>query len=134
MDDVATSPSWRPRAYGGDVSAAVAAYCIVVAVFMVVWWGLALRGGALNRPDRRRGEITLHLTAEIATALLLAVGGAVLARGGTQWLALVGLGMLLYTVIQSPGYFLARHEWPPVVMFALLAVLTTVAITVTATL
>ena len=56
-----------------------------------------------------------------------------MARGGTQWLALVGLGMLLYTVIQSPGYFLARHQWPPVVMFAVLGVLTSLAIIVTIT-
>lgn len=113
---------------------AVGSYCIAVAAFMAVWWGLALRNGALSRPDRSRGEIALHLTAELVTALLLAVGGAVLVRGGARSLALVGLGMLLYTVIQSPGYFLARREWPPVVMFAVLAALTTVAIIVTVTL
>ena len=111
---------------------AIASYCIAVALFMVGLWGLAIRGGALSRPDRSRGEIALHLTAELATAVILAVGGAALARGGTRWLALVGLGMLLYTVIQSPGYFVARKEWPPVVMFAVLAVLTTLAIIVTA--
>ena len=49
-------------------------------------------------------------------------------------MALVGLGMLLYTVIQSPGYFLARHERAPVVMFAVLALLTIAAIVATATL
>ena len=36
--------------------------------------------------------------------------------------------MLLYTVIQSPGYFVARHERAPVVMFAVLALLTIAAI------
>ena len=89
---------------------AVASYCVAVAVLMALWWGWEIRNGALNRPDRSRGEIALHLTAELATALLLAIGGVLLARGGTRWLALVGLGMLLYTVIQSPGYFLGRHD------------------------
>ena len=28
----------------------------------------------------------------------------------------------LYTVVASPGYFVARREWPPVVMFAVLGV------------
>ena len=42
--------------------------------------------------------------------------------------------MLLYSLIQSPGYFLARHELAPVVMFAVLAVLAVVAIVGTASL
>ena len=113
---------------------AVASYCLAVAAFMVLWWGLEIRNGALHRPDRSRGEIALHLAAEVVTALLLAVGGLILARGGQRWLALVGLGMLLYTVIQSPGYFVARHERAPVVMFAVLALLTIAAIVATVTL
>lgn len=115
---------------------AVASYCVAVAVLMALWWGWEIRNGALNRPDRSRGEIALHLTAELATALLLAIGGVLLARGGggTRWLALVGLGMLLYTVIQSPGYFLGRHELGPVVMFAVLGGLTIAAIAATAAL
>jgi hypothetical protein len=36
--------------------------------------------------------------------------------------------MLLYTVIASPGYFMARHQWVPAGMFAALVVLTAVAI------
>ncbi|MDX5399534.1 MAG: hypothetical protein LPK92_07405 [Actinomycetes bacterium] len=110
---------------------AVGSYCVAVAAFMGFWWGMSIRKGALDRPDRRRAEIVLHLTAELTTALLLAIGGTILARGGTRALALVGLGMLLYTIIQSPGYFLARQEMPPVVMFAVLAVLTIVAIVAT---
>jgi hypothetical protein len=117
---------------GGGVHIAVGSYCVAVAAFMTLWWGIAIRNGALNRPDRTRGEIALHLTAEVTTALLLAIGGTILAGGGTRSLALVGLGMLMYTVIQSPGYFLARHEWPPVVMFAVLAGLTIAAIVATA--
>jgi hypothetical protein len=114
------------------VLAAVAFYCIAVAALMGLWWGIDIRNGALNRPDRSRGEIALHLAAELVTALLLAAGGVVLGRDGSRWLALVGLGMLLYTLIQSPGYFVARHELAPVVMFAVLAVLTVVAIVGTA--
>lgn len=113
---------------------AVAFYCVAVAVLMALWWGSEIRNGALKRPDRSRGEIALHLTAEMATALLLAIGGVLLARSGPRWLALVGLGMLLYTVIQSPGYFLARQEPAPVVMFGVLAVLTLAAIVATAAL
>jgi hypothetical protein len=64
----------------------------------------------------------LHLAAELVTAAALAAGGALLIAGGMTGPALAGLGMLLYTVIASPGYFIARHQgswrlcspsWPP---------------------
>lgn len=112
----------------GGVHVAVGSYCVAVAAFMALWWGVEIRKGALDRPDRSRAEIALHLAAELVTALLLAVGGIVLVRAGTPSLALVGLGMLLYTVVQSPGYFAARREVAPVVMFAVLAGLTIAAI------
>jgi hypothetical protein len=41
-----------------------------------------------------------------------------------------GLGMLLYTVIASPGYFLACRELPVVGMFGVLAALTAIALAV----
>ena len=59
---------------------------------------------------------------------MLVAGGALLIAGESTGLAPAGLGMLLHTVIASPGYFVARREWAPVVIFAILAVLTAAAI------
>ena len=41
---------------------------------------------------------------------------------------LVSVGMLLYTVIVSPGYFAHKREWPMVGMFAVLLVLALVSL------
>jgi hypothetical protein len=106
----------------------VGIYCLVVGVLMAVWWAVDIGRGALQRPDRTRPEIVLHLAAELVTAALLAIGGGLLVAGGSAGIALAGLGMLLYTVIASPGYFIARHEWAPAAMFAALAVLTVAAL------
>ena len=103
-------------------------YCVITGAFMVVWWVIGIGRGALRRPDRSRPQIMLHLAAELVTAALLVAGGALLSPGGNTGVALVGLGALLYTVIASPGYFLARRERAPIVMFAVLLVLTAVAI------
>lgn len=103
-------------------------YAVVVGLLMAGWWTLDLRGGALDRPDRTRAELGLHLAAEFLTAALLVLGGAMLLTTGSAGVALVALGMLLYTVIQSPGYFLARQEREPAVMFAALIVATIIAI------
>lgn len=114
----------------GAVVTVVAWYGITVGVLMLAWWTVELRGGALRRSDRRPAEIGLHLGAEIVAAVVLVVGGARVLLDGSASLLLVGLGMLLYTVIQSPGYFLTRREAVPVVMFAALAVATLAAIVV----
>ena len=114
---------------------AVAWYCIVVGVLMAAWWTNDLRLGAWNRCDRTHGELALHLAAEFVTAgLLIASGSAWLAVGSAAdaWVA-AGLGMLLSTVIASPGYFLARREFPAVGMFGVLAALTVTALAVALT-
>jgi hypothetical protein len=61
---------------------------------------------------------------------VLVAGGALLIAGESTGLAPAGLGMLLHTVIASPGYFVARREWAPAVMFAILIVLMAAAIAV----
>jgi hypothetical protein len=112
------------------MTTAVVWYAIGVGALMVVWWGMEVRAGALRRPDRTPAEIGLYLTAELLTAALLVVGGIVLLVQGSVLVALVALGMLLYTVIQSPGYFLARRELAFVAMFAVLVALTLAAVIV----
>jgi hypothetical protein len=112
------------------VRAAVGGYALFVGILMAGWWAVELRRGVLERGDRTRAELGLHLAAELLTAAALVVGGALLLGGGSATVALVGLGMLLYTVVQSPGYFLARGEREPVVMFGGLAALTFVALVV----
>jgi hypothetical protein len=74
-----------------------------------------------NEPLR----IALHLAAEFVTALGLVAGGVALLRHVTwaRTLYLVALGMLLYSVIASPGYFAQQGEWALVAMFALLLAL-----------
>jgi hypothetical protein len=113
------------------VETIVAIYCVVVGSLMVVWWAVELRRGAWNREDRTRAELGLHLAGEFLTAgALIVTGLASLVIGETQPWTAVALGMLLYTTIVSPGYFVAHHEWPVVVMFGTLAALTLVALVV----
>ena len=114
---------------------AVASYCIAVGALMVGWWGVDLSRGAWRRGDRAHAELVLHLAAEFVTAAALIAAGIVDLSAGAdadRWLA-VALGMLLYTTIASPGYFVARREWPVVGLFAVLATLTLVSLVVVLT-
>jgi hypothetical protein len=112
----------------GPVRTVVGWYAILVGIAMGAWWAVELRGGVFDRPDRTRAELGLHLAAELLTAAALLAGGVLLLAGHAPGVALVGLGMLLYTTIQSPGYFLARGERGPLAMFGVLVVATVLAI------
>jgi hypothetical protein len=108
----------------------VAWYAVAVGVAIIGWWAVEVRGGVLRRPDRSPGEIGLHVLAEVLAAVGLVVGGVLVLADRTASVLLVGLGMLLYTVIQSPGYFVARRQWAMVVIFAVLTATTVAAIVV----
>lgn len=92
------------------------------------WAVLVVKGKAELR--ERPWDMAFHLAAEFGTAGLLFVA-AVWALLGASWagtLMLVGLGMLLYTVVNSPGFYAGRKEWPMVGMFGVLSALTVAAI------
>lgn len=110
----------------------VAVYCITIGVAMAVMWTAELRRGAWARGDRSHAELALHLVAEFATSGWLIGSAAALlwfGRSATPFVALA-LGMLLYTILVSPGYFIARRERGAAGMFAVLILLTAGVMTV----
>lgn len=85
------------------------------------------------RPDRQipefessPPEVSFHLAAEMTTSFALVLGGAAIAiRKQLGYpVNMVGLGMLAYTVIVSPGYYAESGEFAFVVMFGVLMLLT----------
>ncbi len=104
----------------------IAGYSILVGVLMLGMWAYLLSSRQVPELTGRPWEITLHLVAEFSTAALLIASGVALlvARGWPVVLSGVAMGMLLYTVVVSAGYYAQRHQGPVVAMFAALAVLT----------
>ena len=100
------------------VTTLIAVVAIAIGVLMFVQWAVAIARGRVPELATRPAEIRLHLVAEFATATVLIIGGvASIAIPFGLPLLLFGLGMLTYTTIVSPGYFLDRGERGPVVMF-----------------
>ncbi len=98
-------------------------YFAVAAGFLMIGiWGFSLTTGKVPEIQTALLSIGFHLAAEILTALALLLSGLAilkkLAWGRT--LFLVAGGMLLYTVIVSPGYFAQRGQWPLVGLFGIL--------------
>ena len=107
-----------------------AIYMIVVGLGMIGLWVLSIARRQVPEFATEPFRIGFHLAAEFATAAALLVGGSAL-FADTSWASEAGfvpLGMLLYTVIVSPGYFAQKRQWPMVGMFAVLLVLALVSL------
>ena len=113
-----------------------ALYAIVIGILMIGQWIFSIAKKQVPGPEagpivgRGPVEMLFHWAAEFITAIALLVGGLGLLLGWT-WGArvyLIAVGMLLYTVINSPGYFAQKREWPMVGMFAVLLILALVSL------
>ena len=105
-------------------------YAILVGIGMIGQWSVSLATKRVPELKTEPLRIAFHLAGEFLTAIALIVGGLGLLTN-TPWgrpIYLVAVGMLLYTVIVSPGYFAQKREWPMVVMFAVLFVLALVSL------
>jgi len=97
-------------------------YGIVVGILMIVQWIFSILSGGVPEFHTEPWRIGFHLAAEFATAVLLILGGIAVLRSLTwgSTVLLIGLGMVIYSEIVSPGYFAQLGQWPMVGMFVLL--------------
>ena len=97
-------------------------YAIAVGILMMGQWAFFL--GTNQVPELRTAPLAIlfHLSAEFLTAIALLTGGFALLKGMTWGRRVypVAMGMLLYTLVASPGYFAQRQSWALVSMFAVL--------------
>ncbi len=98
---------------------------VFVGLLMVTMWVFFLVSGQVPELETEPLSIYFHLAAEFATALLLLIGGIGLLKKfpWTVNVYLVATGMLIYTVINSPGYYAQQGEWTFVTMFTIILLL-----------
>jgi peptidoglycan/LPS O-acetylase OafA/YrhL len=104
-------------------------YAVAVGALMIIMWSFFIVSGQVPEFQTKPEEILLHIVAEMLTALLLLVSGVLVLRRITwgNLTLLVAFGMLFYTMIVSPGYYIQNGTGAFVVMFALLLALGIVA-------
>ena len=110
----------------------LALYAIIVGLLIFVQWAFFLITRQVPELKTERVRVLFHITDEFLTAAaLIASGVGLLAQ--QSWAASiypVAMGMLLYTIIVSSGYFAQKRIWPIVTMFAVLLVLTSISLLV----
>lgn len=104
----------------------VAWFQIVVGMCVFGWWITAALTDGIVELSEGRIDIIFHIAAELLMAgLLVAAGLSILRRGRTPqttMLSGLALGSLLYSSVNSPGYFAQQGAWPAVALFAMLVV------------
>jgi hypothetical protein len=100
-------------------------FAILVGTGMLVQWAMFLLSGSVPEVRSEPIRLSFHLAGELITALLLIVSatGVLWARRWGPPLQLLSLGMLVYTLIVSPGYFAQRGEMGFFLMFGVILVL-----------
>ncbi len=97
-------------------------FALAVGLLMIGQWIASLVTGNVPELATAPLEIGFHLAAEILTALALVLAGLAILKK-LRWgrtLFLVAGGMALYSIINSPGYFAQRGQWPVVALFGAL--------------
>jgi len=107
-----------------------AVYGMLVGVAMIGLWITLLLTGEVPELETNPLEIRYHLAAEVLTAVALVGSGAGLWQG-RRWADrafAVALGLLLYTVINSAGYYADLGDVGMVGVFTALTALTAVLV------
>ncbi|MDD5778443.1 MAG: hypothetical protein PHU95_03230 [Candidatus Thermoplasmatota archaeon] len=110
-----------------------AVYALLVGVAILGLWSMLLATDQVPERETEPLTITYHLVAETLTALALIMSGYGLLRR-RRWAsrsALLSFGLLLYTTINSTGYYVEWEEWAVAAMFSVLTLLTLVLVGLT---
>jgi len=103
-----------------------AIYSIIIGIAMIGMWLSLIATNQVPEINTEPIRITYHLIGEFLTAILLLIGGFGLFtnRGWGFHVYLISMGMLLYTVIVSAGYYGQRGDLTMVGMFTVFQILT----------
>jgi hypothetical protein len=105
-------------------------YAVVVGALMLVVWAFLLLAGQVPDIDTELPALVFHWAAELLTAVGLIASGLALGRG-RRWAAWgypLAMGMLVYSLVNSPGFYAQAQEWGVVALFAVLLLPTVLAL------
>ncbi len=108
-------------------------FSILVGVGILAVWAMLFLAGDIPELKTEPARIILHMVAEFITGIALIAGGfglLALKKWGYN-IYLLATGALIYTLIQSPGYYLQQGILGFVIMFAVLLLLSVIFLVVT---
>ena len=104
------------------IKAMAAIYSILIGVSIIGMWTILYITGSIPEFDTEPIRIGMHLFAEIATGIISILGAYGL-QSNKRWgynVDLISMGMLIYTLLVSPGYYAEKGNYLFVGMFAII--------------
>jgi hypothetical protein len=105
----------------------IAYYSIFIGFTILIFWINVLTQGQISEG---KTEITFHLLSEFLMAVICLISGILLLKNspGAMMLNILGLGMVIYSVLNAAGYYGERGNTIMMLMFSLLFILTSIAV------
>ena len=105
----------------------IGCYSIFLGISVIAMWTMILLTAT---PPEGKTELSFHLFSEFLMAILCLFSGILLLRKKSisRLLNILGLGMVIYSVLNAAGYYGEKNEIPMMILFIVLLILTSVAI------
>jgi hypothetical protein len=105
-----------------------AVYSILVGLAMIVTWIVLLNTNQVPELETAPLTITMHITAEFITAIVLLIGGIglILNRTWAFNMFLLSMGMLIYAVVNASGAYAQQGNVAMIAVFIVVIVLSVI--------
>jgi hypothetical protein len=105
----------------------IAYYSIFIGISVIAMWIMIL---STETPPEGKTELSFHLFSEFLMANMCLVSGILLLRKNSisRRLNILGLGMVVYSVLNAAGYYGERNEISMMIMFIVLLIITSAAL------
>jgi hypothetical protein len=99
-------------------------YAIIVGIGIIGLWIMMYRTKQIPELKTEPIAIRFHLIAEITMGLLCLVSGVLLLLGvsWSPYLYIMAMGLVIYAVINSAGYYGQNKQWSFVTMFGVILI------------
>jgi hypothetical protein len=100
-------------------------YAIVMGIGIIGLWIMLVRANQVPELKTEPVAIKFHITAEIIMGILLLLSGIFLLIG-LSWAPnffVLAMGLVIYAVINSAGYYGQRKQWSFVIMFGIILII-----------
>ena len=105
-------------------------YSIILGIGIIGLWIMLLVSKQVPELETEPIAITFHIIAEGTMGLISVVSG-ILMLVNLLWAIYpfcVAMGLVIYAVINSAGYYAQKKEWPFVIMFGVILLASTILI------
>ena len=108
-------------------------YAIVIGIGILGLWLMLYRTNQIPELETAPVEIKYHLTAEVVMGLLSLISGILLLMNLT-WASsffILAMGFIIYSIINSAGYYAERKQWSFVLMFGIILIVSVLLVILT---